>query len=63
MKHKWIIQDWTGTRKWPKKEFNSFDDGWSFLYQELPKVYPEVNFNDEKQASDVYGEYYVERKE
>lgn len=32
----WIIQDWTGTRKFPGKTFQTFDDGWAFLYAEFP---------------------------
>jgi hypothetical protein len=45
---KWIIQDWTGARKFPDKVFDTFEDGWEFLRGEFP--------DDEE----TWGEFYVE---
>lgn len=33
----WIIQDWTGTRKFPDREFGSFEDGIEFLEGQFPE--------------------------
>lgn len=32
---KWIIIDWAYNRLFPKQEFESFDDGWCFIYENI----------------------------
>lgn len=53
---KYIIQDWAGNRMFPDKQFDSFDDGWCFLYEEIPKLYPNLS---EKEEDDQLSEYFV----
>jgi hypothetical protein len=36
MEEKWIIQDWTGKRKFPDKTFSTFEDGWGFIRERFP---------------------------
>ncbi len=45
----YIIQDWTGRTLFDGKTFNTFEDGWEYLYQLFP---------DEEDL----GDYYVELK-
>ena len=33
----WIIEDWTGQRCWPDKEFSSFQEAWGFIYVADPE--------------------------
>ena len=37
-KKKYIIQDWNGNHLFTDKTFESFEDGWNFLYQEYPVI-------------------------
>lgn len=46
----WIIQDWTGTRKFPDKTFETFQDGIEFLMEKFPN-------------EDDLGEFYVVKEE
>ena len=32
---KWIIIDWAYNRLFPKMEFESFEDGWEFIYENI----------------------------
>lgn len=50
---KWIIQDWTGSRKFTDREFDTFQDGWDFLYSlELPEEdYQEYSVEPKKPES------------
>lgn len=32
---KWIIIDWAYNRLFPKMEFESFEDGWGFIYENI----------------------------
>lgn len=32
---KWIIIDWAYNRLFPKMEFESFEDGWDFIYENI----------------------------
>lgn len=34
---KWIIEDWCGNVLFKGKEFDSFDEGWSFIYENDPE--------------------------
>lgn len=53
-----IIKDWTGSIKFYGQEFESFEDGWSHVYEYLNGL----NLS-EKDFDEYCGEYYVEEKE
>jgi hypothetical protein len=55
---KWIIKDWIGNRLWPTHEFDSFEEGWMFIYAENPE--PEEN--SEGWIDGWHDDYYVIRK-
>lgn len=44
---KFIIQDWMGNRMFPKKSFDSFEEGWEFIYE---------NVEDEESYEDIFVE-------
>lgn len=48
---KFVIQDWAGNMLFDGKTFESFEDGWEFIYNQFP---------DEEDLSDYYvlGEEY-----
>ena len=48
---KWIILDWAYNRMFATKEFESFEDGWDFIYE---------NIEDE---DNVYEDLFVVGKE
>lgn len=53
---KWIIKDWMGRILWDGKTFDSFQDGWDFIYAEDPapeETHPEW-------VNGWYDDYYVE---
>ncbi len=56
-KKKFIIQDWTGKTCFFGKEFDSFEDGWDFLYEQFP------DDGDKPEDEQDLQEYYVEEKE
>ena len=35
---KWIIMDWAYNRMFVTKEFDSFEDGWDFIYENIEDV-------------------------
>ena len=42
---KWIIQDGAGNRMFDDQEFNSFSEGWQYVYAQLPHsddLWPEI---------------------
>jgi len=52
---KYIIQDWMSNRLWPEQVFDSFEQGWEWIYTNDPEPDP---------ASDLwldgwYDDYYV----
>lgn len=47
-KSKFVIKDWTGKVLFNGKSFNTFEDGWDYIYINVPAV-------DEE----IFGEYYV----
>ena len=49
-KKKFIIEDWAGNRLFPRKTFNSFEDGWDFIY---------ANIKEESEDDGTYDDYYV----
>jgi hypothetical protein len=48
----WIIQDWTGARKFPEREFGSFEAGFEFLEEK----YPDDEDRGEFEVVEVEGE-------
>ncbi len=36
-KKKFIIEDWAGNRMFPDKSFDTFEDGWAFVYEKFPE--------------------------
>lgn len=52
---KWIIQDWTGKRCWSFASFDSFEEGWDFIYV----TDPEPDVNDPRWKTGWYDDYYV----
>lgn len=59
IKWKWIIKDWTGKILWDGKTFDSFEEGWEWIYTNDPQ--PEEDSPD--WVSGWYDDYYVEKKE
>ena len=57
---KYIIKDWAGNRKFPNKEFATFEDGWEFLDTQLPIIYKDEYIGNEDIIS---SEYYVVLKD
>lgn len=42
---KYIIQDWAGNHLFKDQSFETFEDGWNFIYSEFP---------DEEELEDYY---------
>jgi len=49
------IQDWMGNILWDDKRFNSFDEGWGWIYEQDPM--PEESHPDYEH---YYDDYFVE---
>jgi len=63
MSDKWQIFDWTGKVLWNGREFNSFEEGWDFLYANDPC--PQNNTDEPSPVEECdyehyYDDYYVE---
>jgi hypothetical protein len=52
MKEKYIIKDWANNHCFSDKIFNSYEDGWDFLYSKFPVI-------DGDDREDELGEFYV----
>jgi len=52
MKEKYIIKDWADNHCFPDKIFNSYEDGWDFIYCKFPVI-------DGNDREDELGEFYV----
>lgn len=59
MSKTFIIQDWAGNQLFPGKTFESFEDGWDFLYEKIDNSEYDRNQNDN---DDNYQEYFVIEK-
>ena len=35
---KYIIEDWIGNRMFPGDTFDSFEEGWDFIYEHIPDI-------------------------
>ena len=53
--NKWIIKDWTGRVLFDGKTFETFEDGWGFIYENDPL--PEESHPD---YFSWYDDYFVE---
>jgi hypothetical protein len=51
MTEQFEIRDWTNKLCFDGRRFNSFEDGWAFIYENDP--------DPEDGTSDWYGDYYV----
>ena len=57
MMEKFIIVDEFYNHCFTAKEFNSYEDGWDFLYVKFPVIHNEDGTQDDR--DDELGEYYV----
>ena len=53
---KWIIKDWINNTLWNGKTFDSFEEGWEWIYAEKPE--PAEDSPD--WVGGWYDDYYVE---
>jgi len=53
---KWIIKDWMSNVLWNGKTFDSFEEGWEWIYAQNPE--PEEGSPD--WVDGWYDDYYVE---
>ena len=50
-----IIQDWAGNRMFPDKTFESFEDGWRFVYENVDNSKFDLSGNDDDdEFQDIY---------
>lgn len=49
-KEKFIIEDWAGNRIFPSKVFETFEDGWDYIRE---------NIHEETEDDGTYDDYYV----
>ena len=55
MAKKFIIQDWAGNRMFPNETFNTFEDGWEFVYENVDNSkYDETENDDDNVYQDIY---------
>jgi hypothetical protein len=52
-----IIEDEFGNHCFPKEEFKTFEDGWSFIYCRFPVIYNDDGTQDDQE--DELDSYYV----
>ena len=51
----WIIEDWAGNRMFPDMSFNSFDDAWDYIYENVDNSkYDESGNEDDNVYQDVF---------
>jgi hypothetical protein len=55
---KFIIKDWAGNRMFPDNEFDSFEEGWGFVYENVDNSQYDENEND-----NVYQDIFVLEKD
>lgn len=53
---KYIIQDWTGKRLFLNQEFDSFQEGWDYIYENVDN---ETYNQTQNENDNVYQEYFV----
>ena len=55
-KKKYIIQDWAGNHLFKDKEFDTFEDGWEFIYENVDNaLYDKTG----KENDNEFQEYFV----
>ena len=55
MTKKFIIEDWAGNRMFPENEFESFEEGWEFVYENVDNSkYDESQDEDDNVYQDIY---------
>ena len=60
MSKTFIIQDWAGNHLFPDKAFESFEDGWDFIYENVDNSkYDRTQNNND----DNYQDYFVIEKQ
>jgi len=47
---KFIIEDWAGNRMFPDEEFETYEEGWEFIYE---------NIQEEYEGDGTYDDVYV----
>ena len=55
--NKWIIEDEFGNHCFSDNEFDSYEDGWEFIYLKFPVIYNEDGTQDDRE--DELGSYYI----
>ena len=45
--NKFVIIDWTGNRLFPNQEFESFQDGWAFIYENIHEEFEDDGTYDD----------------
>jgi hypothetical protein len=55
-KEKFVIEDWAGNHLFKNKTFNSFEDGWDFIYTNVDNSKYDKTGNDN---DNEYQEYFV----
>ena len=51
----WIIEDWAGNRMFPDKTFDSFDDAWEYIYENVDNSkYDESGNEDDNIYQDIF---------
>ena len=51
----WIIEDWAGNRMFPDKTFDSFDDAWDYIYENVDNSkYDESGNEDDNVYQDIF---------
>lgn len=53
---KFIIKDWAGNHLFTDKTFDTFEDGWEFIYENVDNSKFEASGNDD---DNEYQEYFV----
>jgi hypothetical protein len=56
-KQKFIIEDSSGNHCFTDHTFDSYEDGWAFLYETYPVIHNDDGTQDDR--DDELGEYYV----
>lgn len=52
---KYIIEDWAGNRLFPNKSFETYEDGWAFIYNEIDNsIFEETNNDDHDNHQDYF---------
>lgn len=52
---KFVIKDWAGNRMFPNEEFNSFEEGWEFIYENVDNSkYDETENENDNAYQDIF---------